>query len=1593
MQLGLVLAIAGVALFVALFLLARLRPDTRASQQQITEPPIALDLPANDDAVLLVQSGGRLLYANDKARRWFGLQAEDALNLERLAQRTAPSDSFLSLCATAGQTNFTLENNLVEGISYIVPNGSTSNVLVSLRRPQLTAEGQNGGTSLALSVFADLGQTISASPNLDNTIRTILENVARLVPADFLEVALWDEQRERLTPYRLGGLDEGQHSLKVAFQTYADTLGYSNYLITERQPLLVADVAELVNQNSNSETDTVPFHSYLGIPLLAGDKLVGTLELATHEDKTFSQNDLAALRILSSQAGVALYNRVQQRQSETLTGLENMGQLGGLLDEPAAFYQQLIENVGEAVDAEILGFLVYDNTQKRLEGQVPFQGMPQQFVELYRTEITPGSPAQHIWDRRQLIHVDDARSHATFEQLGLSHLTQAAGLKETVLVPLISGDNMLGYLQAANKRNGGSFEAHDLRVLERIAEQAAPVIENANLIHESNRRAQRSESLRRIASLTSSGATLDEVLKYSLLEIVRFLQADEAAILLLDEKAEYLQLHRSSLISVSGYDTQPGKGLKTTKPDFENTATSRGESLLSADLNLDQEAFEVYAPYMGNFGALSSAIFMPLVNDGQAFGEIILGSYQTDFFTGGDIDSMASAVQQIARAMDRIMQQSAAIPVAMSRPSATTQKSLSEDKASTEDMQARAQRIRVGLDIAEIVNQQPDRSAVFSALSYQLQNKLDLQTVLIAEAAVGGPRLVHSLGISSEAGNPQAWLGQRNPLHFTLQSGKTLLVNDIEEDQDWQDNSLLKNLKANAFICLPIAANSHVEAAVLAVSREPLPTFEEEDQKIYDLIGNQVAFALQNLQLLGETRRRLREVNLLLDFSRQLGKQGPQDILRTLVESALRVLPTAHAALVFLWDSQEARLIPQAAAGYTDNDKLLQVSYGSDEALPGQTFQNGESIRIDELDFVEHYNISSDRLLLYREGSGGRVPVSSMLIPLQAGDTTLGVLTMDNFNTPAAFSEEDEALVRSLTQQTALSLENASFTSELEARVDRRTQALAREGQRTRTLLRISTELSASLDLEHVINRSLELLNEQTGAEQSTIVLYSEDEQQWQYRAGIGYTPSPPTGGREAQLKPGEGLAGWVIQERQSVVIKDLLEDERWKQLEEDKDNHRSAMAVPLIVGEEALGALLLFHREVNHFDEDQIDLIQAAANQFAVAINNAELFRLIRDQAEDLGSMLRNQQVEASRSIAMLAGVADGVLVTDRNGTISLFNEAAEEILALDSGEVVGKSLDDFLGLFGGAAQHWMETIKNWSETPGEQEEDEIYSEQVTLDDGRVVSVRLAQVSARDEFLGTVSIFRDVTHQVEVDRLKSEFVATVSHELRTPMTPIKGYIEFLLMGGAGDLNDKQMEFMQTIKHNTDRLSILVNDLLDVSRIEAGKIALSKQPLDMNEVAQLSIEQMLQQQYDGKKIEIGIEADDNLPLAYGDLERASQIMVNLLDNAYKYTPDGGRVKVRLKPAGVKVQVEVEDDGIGIFPEEQERIFERFFRGENPLVMSNAGTGLGLPIVRELVLMHNGEIWVDSSGVPGKGSTFTFTIPVYRSQRDSETEEE
>jgi len=450
-------------------------------------------------------------------------------------------------------------------------------------------------------------------------------------------------------------------------------------------------------------------------------------------------------------------------------------------------------------------------------------------------------------------------------------------------------------------------------------------------------------------------------------------------------------------------------------------------------------------------------------------------------------------------------------------------------------------------------------------------------------------------------------------------------------------------------------------------------------------------------------------------------------------------------------------------------------------------------------------------------------------------------------------------------------------------------------------------------------------------------------------------------------------------------LVDNLAEDGRWTIQEGEQVPFSSLVAVPLVLGEEILGALLLLNEKRSAFIVEQLSLVEATARQFSITLNNSELFSLIRDQAENLGGMLRTQQMEASRSRAILESVADGVLVTDATNRITLCNVSTERILEIKADKALNQPLDEFAGVFEKASRTWIQTIQKWSKDPRSYQ-GETFAERLELDNGKVVAVTLAPVFFRNEFLATVSIFRDITHEVQVDRLKSEFIANVSHELRTPMTSIKGYVEVMLMGVTGQLNAQQERFLKIIKSNTERLNVLVNDILDVSRIESGRLILDYQETDVSRLAGMVVDEFHRRsQDDGRQMEFSLDAEPDLPHMMADPVRLRQILSSLVSNGYNYTPNGGHVTVKLHLAGAALQVDVKDDGIGITEKDGRRIFERFFRGDDPMVLQTAGTGLGLAISKILVEMHGGQIWFESKGVHGEGSKFSFTIPVAKAE--------
>ncbi len=829
----------------------------------------------------------------------------------------------------------------------------------------------------------------------------------------------------------------------------------------------------------------------------------------------------------------------------------------------------------------------------------------------------------------------------------------------------------------------------------------------------------------------------------------------------------------------------------------------------------------------------------------------------------------------------------------------------------------------------------------------------------------------------------------RGPTNYIYRSGQPFLVN---KKSDWKrlDNEGYGEM-SESYLGVPMRSGDQVIGVLAVQDYNKTYAYNLNDMNILSTIASQAAVAVENARLVSETIKNSEELRTLFEdtyqrerFFAALGRVSLAinatfdlpTVLNLICQESLSLFNVDGA---YIWQLQQENLVGIAAAGHAQED------FVGTNIMPEEPFvfastvaKSGESTFTNQ--FKKEKNI---QLRLPAQAS-----IEAVLgIPLTKENETIGVLVLIDQSVPERFGPRDIEQATVFGVQGAIAIQNAQLVTEmrqlneeLDERVAKRTLALGQERDRVQYLLRVTTELTASLDEDRVLSRALELVNEVVNATQGGILLYDPEVGKLVYRAAFG-DQAPylvPQKDNDFALKFDEGLANWMIRNRKPIIIDDTLADKRWASQSESPE-HRSVLAVPLISSDEVIGILMLFHKEPLAFSKEQLDLVEAAAFQVASAINNAQLFLLIRDQAERLGTMLREEQVEAAKMQAMLESIADGVIVTDADGEVILANRPSSLILDIPRVELIGKTLNELLGLYRSTEESWIQTIDAWSNRTKRPHELPHLADRLNIED-LVVSVQLSPVFANNQFFGTVSIFRDITQEVEVDRMKSEFVSTVSHELRTPMTSIKGYAELILMGAAGKMTDPQVRYMQVIKSNADRLSMLVNDLLDISRIETGKTELDLRPLDVPQIIEQVVEGHLRGRikHEEKEIDVRTEMAPSLPLVHADHARVTQILTNLLDNAYHYTPSNGKITVNVRANGEYVFISISDTGIGISQDNHQKIFERFFRAEDSDVQKVAGTGLGLSIVRSLIEMHGGKIEVNS--VPGEGSTFTFNLP-------------
>ncbi len=490
-------------------------------------------------------------------------------------------------------------------------------------------------------------------------------------------------------------------------------------------------------------------------------------------------------------------------------------------------------------------------------------------------------------------------------------------------------------------------------------------------------------------------------------------------------------------------------------------------------------------------------------------------------------------------------------------------------------------------------------------------------------------------------------------------------------------------------------------------------------------------------------------------------------------------------------------------------------------------------------------------------------------------------------------------------------------------------------------LLEVSQAVSRSLDLEVCLSPILKGALQGTSAKAARIVILSE-RREVEKAVALGQ-------GGAAMAHFDQSLAA-VARADSPFIASDLGRARGAVSAALVQAGIHAVIGLPLRIQERTTGVMWVGYAAPHQFTEAELGFLSTLAGQAAVVAENARLF----EAAES----------ERRRLAAILASTADAIIVTDSRNRIVLINPAAEQTYGIVGSNAVGVPLTEAIA--DEPLHDLFARVLNVKRG---------LAEEVPSPDGRVLYASVSPISgAEGQIIGQVAVMRDITYLKELDDMKSEFVATVSHDLRSPLTFMRGYATMISM--VGQVTSKQEEFINKILGGINQMTALIDDLLDIGKIDAG-IGVEMGPCRLQTIVRVVVDS-LRSRAEAKGLSLDLDVLDDLPPLIGDEVLLRQAVTNLVDNAIKYTPAPGAVKVGITTQDGYLVVWVKDTGIGIAPADQRRLFEKFYRIKRRDTITIKGTGLGLAIVKSIAERHSGRVWVESQ--LGQGSTFYMALP-------------
>jgi signal transduction histidine kinase/HAMP domain-containing protein/putative methionine-R-sulfoxide reductase with GAF domain len=746
-----------------------------------------------------------------------------------------------------------------------------------------------------------------------------------------------------------------------------------------------------------------------------------------------------------------------------------------------------------------------------------------------------------------------------------------------------------------------------------------------------------------------------------------------------------------------------------------------------------------------------------------------------------------------------------------------------------------------------------------------------------------------------------------------------------------------------------------------------------------------------------------------------------QPVFDTIVRNATRVCEAFDAVLVL-----------------ADGDEFAQVAHHGPIPLPpgryplvgtvgGRAIREARVVQVCDLADAPDYPVGRE----VAQRAGYRTTLS---VPLLRDGAAIGAITIRRIQV-IPFSDKQTALLQTFADQAVIAIENVRLFKELQER----TQALTRSVEELRVLREVGQAVSSSLDIDSVLASIVSHAVELSQADAGTLYEFDEAVQFFVPRANYQVADEVIEALRRSHIRIGEGGIGQAAAVRAAVQIPDLENEPNYQLPFIVGAGYRALLAVPLLREDRVIGGLVVRRKAAGAFPQPVVDLLQTFATQSVIAIQNARLFREIDEKSRALAELSRNQEqmyrlstalqeplslreqltrvLDAARQVVGLDRLYIWTLSPAGDGLMASAGAGLDE---RDWGELAGVTIPfDEAGAL--AAVYRQGEPKLFTEAhplPAEYRLRPPYSAFSSL---RLRSFLLIPMIARGRTVGVLAADNRPTRRpipphaldllqtfaaqaavaVENARLfqeiqdkgrelelaskhKSQFLANMSHELRTPMNAVLGYTDLILDDIFGEVPEPIRETLERVKANGQHLLGLINDVLDLSKMEAGQLTLSLGDYAMGEVVQ-TVVAAVESLAAGKKLALKAIVPPGLPPGRGDERRLTQVVLNLAGNAIKFT-DAGQVLIEVRATDGAFVVSVSDTGPGIAPADQQKIFEEFQQADTSSTRTKGGTGLGLSISRRIVDLHGGRMWVESA--LGEGSTFSFTVPL-RVERPAE----